>query len=422
MRKKIRDFFHSIDLSALLTIIGIVILFSTAIFFVLIAPGYVDHTWTQPTNPYQVQMYEISDPHLYISTTSRERQFVYHLKKEQTLLAFEESEWMRIISPEELEIYVTHLHEKELKLTPRLMLLRKPIENSEPGQKAEKLRAQLQEEWRKNAQDPSLSVPSFDILELYLPEGNEAFAIAPSDGILENWVDANFKILDSDFSQKYHKDPGVIYVKNPQEYKIKFYQFDRRDVWEYSQTGQPIANLEELKSHSLGFRSRQELIRSGEELYAIEGCWYCHTDQTRTLIQDVVLNGSESYPAPPSTANEYIYQKITFPGTRRIGPDLSRVGVKRPSRDWHKGHFWSPSTASKGSIMPSFRHFFDDDPRGTSILVPGIPNYRFEAIFQYLMTKGTRITPPTQAWWLGKDPVQTKEIIEGKKTFNHSEE
>ena len=31
------------------------------------------------------------------------------------------------------------------------------------------------------------------------------------------------------------------------------------------------------------------------------------------------------------------------------------------------------------------------------------------------MTKGTRITPPTQAWWLGKDPIQTLEIIEGKK-------
>jgi len=25
------------------------------------------------------------------------------------------------------------------------------------------------------------------------------------------------------------------------------------------------------------------------------------------------------------------------------------------------------------------------------------------------MTKGTRITPPTQAWWLGLDPINTKE-------------
>ena len=65
--------------------------------------------------------------------------------------------------------------------------------------------------------------------------------------------------------------------------------------------------------------------------------------------------------------------------------------------------------------MPSFRHFFDEDPRGTSKNLIGIPNYRFEAIYQYLMTKGTRITPPNQAWWLGRDPVKTIEIIEGKR-------
>ena len=69
-----------------------------------------------------------------------------------------------------------------------------------------------------------------------------------------------------------------------------------------------------------------------------------------------------------------------------------------------------------GLIMPSFRHFFDFDPRGTAKSPVGIPNYRFEAIYQYLMTKGTRITPPTQAWWLGKDPIRTKEIIEGNFT------
>ena len=150
-------------------------------------------------------------------------------------------------------------------------------------------------------------------------------------------------------------------------------------------------------------------------MYQIEGCWYCHTDQTRTLVQDLVLNGSDSFPSPPSSANEYIYQEVTFPGTKRNGPDLSRTGIKRPSRDWHKAHFWAPKTQSKGSIMPAFRHFFDFDPRGTGRKTVGVPNYKFEAIFQYLMTKGTRITPPTEAWWIGKDPVHTLEIIEGRR-------
>ncbi len=209
---------------------------------------------------------------------------------------------------------------------------------------------------------------------------------------------------------------GVVYVSNPREYRVTYFKFANAEGWKYDpENGKPVLSIEELKHHALGFRSRKELIQFGEHLYAIEGCWYCHTDQTRTLIQDVTLNGSDSYPAPPSSANEYIYQKITFAGTRRIGPDLSRVGVKRPSRDWHQSHFWSPKTASKGSIMPAMQHLFDYDPRGTGERTSRIPNYKFEALFQYLMTKGTRITPPTQAWWLGKDPVMTIEIIEGRK-------
>ncbi len=196
---------------------------------------------------------------------------------------------------------------------------------------------------------------------------------------------------------------------------MTFHSQDGEARWDYDPNGQPIKDLNELKSEQMGFYSRQKLIELGEKIYAIEGCWYCHTDQTRTLIEDVVINGSDSYPAPPSSANEFIYQKITFPGTRRIGPDLSRVGVKRPSRDWHKVHFWSPQTVIEGSIMPAFRHFFSYDPQRTDKNLMGTPNFRFEAIYQYMMTKGTRITSPNQAWWLGRDPIRTKEIIEGQR-------
>ena len=231
----------------------------------------------------------------------------------------------------------------------------------------------------------------------------------------EDFVDEDYTILDETVMQPWHQDPGVIFVKNPVEYRIVPFGFGDNRGWKYDPNGKSIASVEELEGPEMGFRSRESLILLGQTIYAHEGCWYCHTDQTRTLVEDTVLNGSESYPAPPSSPNEYIYQKVTFPGTRRIGPDMSRVGIKRPSRDWHKAHFWAPRTASAGSIMPSFRHFFDFDPRGTRKTEVGIPNYRFEAIYQYLMTKGTRITPPTEAWWLGKDPVQTLKIIEGEK-------
>jgi cytochrome c oxidase cbb3-type subunit 2 len=405
-----KPFMHKIELSALLTVVGIIILFSASIAVILIAPMYVDPSWTEPTNPYQVQMYEVADPNLYISSASgADRQVVQHLQSGYTLVAFQESDLTRIIAPPELEKYVTRYQNSQLILTSRLLLLRAP-QSPDTKEQAKQLQKDLQ---KSNSNDKDF-ILHYDILELFAPNANEAFAVAAPEGILENWVDSDFIILDDSGKAPHHKDFGTIYVLNPQEYRFSSYKFGEQEGWRYDPNGKTISGIEELRSHPMGFRSRKELIQMGEHIYAIEGCWYCHTDQTRTLIQDVVLNGSESYPAPPSSANEYIYQHITFPGTRRIGPDLSRVGVKRPSRDWHKSHFWAPQTSSPGSIMPPFQHFFDADPRGNVKYTVGIPNIQFEAIFQYLMTKGTRITPPTQAWWLGKDPVRTKEIIEGR--------
>ncbi|KAF3362593.1 Uncharacterized protein PHSC3_000832 [Chlamydiales bacterium STE3] len=396
MKNKISHFFHSIELSAWLTFTGIVLLFSGAVVITLVAPSFVEQTWIEPTSPYQVQMYEIADPHFYISssgTRGNDLQFVYHLKNDFSLHSFKETESIKILADKGLEKYVTRKDDPILKLTSRLLLLRKGDKVSEHAQ------------------------AGFEIFELYDPQKTEVFALAPTDGILQDWVDENFEIVEKEYKASYHQGPGVIYVNNPMEFRFRSYSSGMHNYWQYDPNGKSIDNLQELTSEPLAFRSRKELIEAGEHIYAIEGCWYCHTDQTRTLIQDLVLNGSDSYPAPPSSPNEYIYQRITFPGTKRNGPDLSRVGIKRPSRDWHKAHFWSPTTQNRGSIMPSYRHFFDFDPRGTSRYTSGVPNYQFEAIFQYLMTKGTRITPPTQAWWVGKDPIQTKEIIEGIKTL-----
>jgi cytochrome c oxidase cbb3-type subunit 2 len=389
MTGKFSHFMHNLDLSAYLTVIGIILLFSGAVGVTLIAPNFVDPTWTMPSSQYQKQMYELSDPHYYISsagTGGQELHHVHHLKNGETLLAFKETDVLKIKAAPDLEKYITKSGDHTLKLTSKLLLLRKA--GSEKG---------------------------LPLYELYDPKKEEAFSLATSDGILQDWVDSDFQILED--KPPFFSEQGVIYVNNPVEFHYIVQNLEGRTRWKYDAEGKSVDSLNELKAAPLSFSSRKELIEMGEHIYAIEGCWYCHTDQTRTLVQDLVANGSDSYPAPPSSPNEYIYQRITFPGTKRNGPDLSRVAIKRPSRDWHKAHFWSPKTASKGSIMPSFRHFFDFDPRGTSPLKPGVPNHRFEAVFQYLMTKGSRITAPTEAWWLGKDPIQTLEIIEGKKVL-----
>ena len=119
MKQKITHFFHSLDLSAVLTFIGIVLLFSASVIVVLIAPNFVDSTWTQPTSSYQVQMYEVSDPHFYISSAGshgKELQYVNHLKKGRALLAFRETSTVKIEAPLELEKYVTRASDPQLKL------------------------------------------------------------------------------------------------------------------------------------------------------------------------------------------------------------------------------------------------------------------------------------------------------------------
>jgi len=412
MSENQRSFMGIVENSFVLVLGGVGLFFAIAIALTMVAPRFVDKTWVEPTSYFQVQMYEVADPDFYVSSETagvRQLQYVNHLKNGFTLLAFQEGETIPIIAKPELEKYINHLGDPELKLTSRLLLLRRP-EGKEMQKKAEALKERLQKEDEKKGKGKI----DYQVLELYDSEMEEAFSIATSEGVYDDFVDESFVIFDKNDEVPFHHDPGVVYVKNPKEYRIVPFGIGDQKGWKYDPKGRAIASLEELTGQELGFRSRKSLIEFGENIFKVEGCWYCHTDQTRTLIQDVVLNGTESYPAPPSSPNEYIYQRTSFMGTKRNGPDLSRVAIKRPSRDWHMSHFWAPRTESPGSIMPSFKHFFDDDPAGQGQTEVGIPNYRFEAIYQYLMTKGNRITPPTQAWWLGQDPVNTIEIIEGK--------
>ncbi len=415
--KDLNPIVYKINTSALLTVLGIVLLLTVSVSITVVAPYLVDKTWVEPASTYQKQMYEVADPNIFLSTSkvgTADIQLVHRVEKGKTLKAFSESESVKIIAPKSLMKYITPSGVKPLVLSSKMLLLRQPF--GEAKSYAKTMQERLQASWERenpNWRSESKQRPYYEIYELYSSEQEEAFVISDTDGITENWIDEAYKVLEPEAVPAVFKDSGLIYVNNPIEYRVsKYTSADHKKGWRRDAKGQAIDNTEELLA--MGFMSRAKLISLGEQIYAAEGCWYCHTDQTRTLVQDTVLNGSESYPAPPSSANEYVYQKITFPGTRRIGPDLSRVGVKRPSRDWHKAHFWSPKTKSEGTIMPAFQHFFDDDPRGTLRSPVALPNYRFEAIYQYLMTKGTRITAPTKAWWLGKDPVRTIDIIEGR--------
>jgi cytochrome c oxidase cbb3-type subunit 2 len=60
-----------------------------------------------------------------------------------------------------------------------------------------------------------------------------------------------------------------------------------------------------------------------------------------------------------SEAGEYAYDQPHLFSTRRIGPDLTRVGLKF-SDDWHYAHHWDPRLTVPDSVMPSFKWLFED--------------------------------------------------------------
>ncbi|MDX2000679.1 MAG: cbb3-type cytochrome c oxidase subunit II [Thermoanaerobaculia bacterium] len=94
-------------------------------------------------------------------------------------------------------------------------------------------------------------------------------------------------------------------------------------------------------------------IMAGRAIYVAEGCWYCHTQQTRTIEADTIRSGWRDVRSPVSTPDEFVYDQPHMFGTRRVGPDLSRIGGKYDGQ-WHATHFRDPRSLVPGSAMPPF--------------------------------------------------------------------
>jgi cytochrome c oxidase cbb3-type subunit I/II len=111
-------------------------------------------------------------------------------------------------------------------------------------------------------------------------------------------------------------------------------------------------DLGELKwmEYSAGDYTPQQ--QRGRAVYIREGCWYCHSQYVRPVAGETRRWG------PITQAGEYVYDRPHLFSTRRIGPDLSRVGLKY-SDGWHLAHFWNPRMLSPDSIMPRFTALFD---------------------------------------------------------------
>ena len=93
------------------------------------------------------------------------------------------------------------------------------------------------------------------------------------------------------------------------------------------------------------------LERLGRGVYIREGCWYCHSQYVRPVAGEDLRWG------PVSEAGEYAFDLPHLFSTRRIGPDLTRVGLKYGD-DWHYAHHWDPRMIVPDSVMPSFKWLY----------------------------------------------------------------
>lgn len=92
---------------------------------------------------------------------------------------------------------------------------------------------------------------------------------------------------------------------------------------------------------------------AGRDIYVREGCYNCHSQMVRPFRAETMRYGEWS------RGWEIAYDRPFQLGSRRIGPDLARLGGKYPDA-WHWEHMLDPRATSPGSIMPAYPWLFED--------------------------------------------------------------
>lgn len=109
----------------------------------------------------------------------------------------------------------------------------------------------------------------------------------------------------------------------------------------------PLFRQETVIEPVEGMRPYTPLELAGYNIYLREGCYNCHSQHIRPLRDEVTRYGHYSLAA------ESMYDHPFQWGSKRTGPDLSRVGGKY-SDEWHVAHMMNPRSVVPESIMPTY--------------------------------------------------------------------
>lgn len=102
-----------------------------------------------------------------------------------------------------------------------------------------------------------------------------------------------------------------------------------------------------------GLKPYPALELEGRDIYIREGCNVCHTQLVRPLRAETERYG------PYTVAGEDVYEHPFLWGSKRTGPDLSRIGG-RYSDEWHVAHLNNPRDVVPESNMPAFTWLNDN--------------------------------------------------------------
>jgi cytochrome c oxidase cbb3-type subunit II len=109
----------------------------------------------------------------------------------------------------------------------------------------------------------------------------------------------------------------------------------------------PLFTIETTVEHVTGVRPWSPLEARGRDIYVREGCYTCHSQMIRALRDEVERYGHYSIAA------ESMYDHPFQWGSKRIGPDLARVGGKYSS-EWHYAHLINAQGVVPESLMPHY--------------------------------------------------------------------
>jgi cytochrome c oxidase cbb3-type subunit 2 len=140
----------------------------------------------------------------------------------------------------------------------------------------------------------------------------------------------------------------------------------------------------------------------GRDVYAANGCVYCHSQQVRP--EHAGSDIERGWGTRPSRPRDYIYEKRHSLGTMRTGPDLSNIGKRYAGdagRAWHHRHLYDPQAVVKWSIMPPYSYLYKPQkivgqPSASALKLEGkrapkpgyevVPTPEAEALVEYLLS------------------------------------